>query len=152
MEVHNQAAFFERQLRRGGNQVCWKNSAPLYMNVFLHNIYSVYKCTVKNVYPQDVSEYMQFLRESHSEALKEEERRHRFLAEKHCGLIQSIAHLMNKVYNLLQIAFVNSIFYDLFWLIDYRCHMGRVCHTNHSNERQKDSKRKALKRKIHHNM
>ncbi|XP_068613489.1 BAR/IMD domain-containing adapter protein 2-like 2 [Brachionichthys hirsutus] len=46
---------------------------------------------------QDCSEYVQFLRKSHSEALKEEERRHRFLAEKHCGLIQSIAHLMNKI-------------------------------------------------------
>ncbi|KAK1878355.1 Brain-specific angiogenesis inhibitor 1-associated protein 2-like protein 2 [Dissostichus eleginoides] len=45
---------------------------------------------------QDCSEYVQFLRESHSEALKEEERRYRFLSEKHCGLIQSIAHLMNK--------------------------------------------------------
>ncbi|XP_045929891.1 brain-specific angiogenesis inhibitor 1-associated protein 2-like protein 2 [Micropterus dolomieu] len=64
MEVHNQAAALERQLRRGANQDC--------------------------------SEYVQFLRESHSEALKEEERRHRFLAEKHCGLIQSIAQLMNK--------------------------------------------------------
>ncbi|KAF0032472.1 hypothetical protein F2P81_014762 [Scophthalmus maximus] len=45
---------------------------------------------------QDSSEYVQFLRESHGEALKEEERRYRFLAEKHCGLIQSIARLMNK--------------------------------------------------------
>ncbi|XP_040919071.1 brain-specific angiogenesis inhibitor 1-associated protein 2-like protein 2 [Toxotes jaculatrix] len=64
MEVHNQAAALERQLRRGTNQDC--------------------------------SEYVQFLRESHGEALREEERRYRFLAEKHCGLIQSIAHLMNK--------------------------------------------------------
>ncbi|XP_073350990.1 BAR/IMD domain-containing adapter protein 2-like 2 [Pagrus major] len=46
---------------------------------------------------QDSSEYVQFLRRSHDEALKEEERRHRFLAEKHCGLIQSIAKLMNKL-------------------------------------------------------
>ncbi|XP_068193526.1 BAR/IMD domain-containing adapter protein 2-like 2 isoform X2 [Antennarius striatus] len=51
---------------------------------------------------QDCSEYEQFLRKSHSEALKEEERRHRFLAEKHCGLIQSIAHLMNKTGGPLQ--------------------------------------------------
>ncbi|XP_028454921.1 brain-specific angiogenesis inhibitor 1-associated protein 2-like protein 2 [Perca flavescens] len=65
MEVHNQAAALERQLRRGANQDC--------------------------------SEYLQFLRESHAEALKEEERRYRFLSEKHCALIQSIAHLMNKV-------------------------------------------------------
>ncbi|XP_070779898.1 BAR/IMD domain-containing adapter protein 2-like 2 [Enoplosus armatus] len=70
MEVHNQAAALERQLRRGANQDC--------------------------------REYVQFLRESHGEALKEEERRHRFLAEKHCGLIQSIAHLMNKTGGSLQ--------------------------------------------------
>ncbi|XP_077396207.1 BAR/IMD domain-containing adapter protein 2-like 2 isoform X1 [Festucalex cinctus] len=44
----------------------------------------------------------QFLRESHSEALKEEERRYRFLAEKHCGLIQSISRLMNKTGGSLQ--------------------------------------------------
>ncbi|KAM7386536.1 hypothetical protein PAMA_009238 [Pampus argenteus] len=51
---------------------------------------------------QDSSEYVQFLRESHGEALKEEERRYRFLAEKHCGLIQSITHLMNKTGGSLQ--------------------------------------------------
>ncbi|XP_030262357.1 brain-specific angiogenesis inhibitor 1-associated protein 2-like protein 2 [Sparus aurata] len=51
---------------------------------------------------QDSSEYVQFLRRSHDEALKEEERRHRFLAEKHCGLIQSIAGLMNKLGGSLQ--------------------------------------------------
>ncbi|KAM4716416.1 BAR/IMD domain-containing adapter protein 2-like 2 [Anableps anableps] len=45
---------------------------------------------------QDSREYLQFLKESHREALEEEERRYRFLAEKHCGLIQSIGHLMNK--------------------------------------------------------
>ncbi|KAM9844006.1 BAR/IMD domain-containing adapter protein 2-like 2 [Aulostomus maculatus] len=45
---------------------------------------------------QDGREYVQFLRESHSEALKEEERRYRFLAEKHCSLLQSISSLMNK--------------------------------------------------------
>ncbi|XP_074511444.1 BAR/IMD domain-containing adapter protein 2-like 2 isoform X1 [Sebastes fasciatus] len=70
MEVHNQAAALERQLRRGANQDC--------------------------------SEYVQFLRESHGEALKEEERRYRFLSEKHCGLIQSIAQLMNKTGGSLQ--------------------------------------------------
>ncbi|XP_077474678.1 BAR/IMD domain-containing adapter protein 2-like 2 [Stigmatopora argus] len=52
---------------------------------------------------QDGAEDLQFLRESHSEALKEEERRYRFLAEKHCGLIQSISHLMNKNGGSLQI-------------------------------------------------
>ncbi|KAI3359321.1 hypothetical protein L3Q82_002826 [Scortum barcoo] len=51
---------------------------------------------------QDCSDYMQFLRDSHCEALEEEERRHRFLAEKHCGLIESIAHLMNKLGGSLQ--------------------------------------------------
>ncbi|XP_032393496.1 brain-specific angiogenesis inhibitor 1-associated protein 2-like protein 2 [Etheostoma spectabile] len=51
---------------------------------------------------QDCSEYLQFLRESHAEALKEEERRYRFLSEKHCALIQSIAHLMNKTGGPLQ--------------------------------------------------
>ncbi|XP_041865620.1 brain-specific angiogenesis inhibitor 1-associated protein 2-like protein 2 [Melanotaenia boesemani] len=51
---------------------------------------------------QDSSEYVQFLRESYGEALKEEERRYRFLAEKHCGLIQSVARLMNKTGGTLQ--------------------------------------------------
>ncbi|PWA33183.1 hypothetical protein CCH79_00013663 [Gambusia affinis] len=41
-------------------------------------------------------EYLQFLSESHQEALQEEERRYRFLAEKHCGLVQSIGLLMKK--------------------------------------------------------
>nr|XP_057904938.1 brain-specific angiogenesis inhibitor 1-associated protein 2-like protein 2 isoform X2 [Doryrhamphus excisus] len=48
------------------------------------------------------SEYMHFLRESHGEALKEEERRYRFLAEKHCALIQSFSRLMNKNGSSLQ--------------------------------------------------
>ncbi|XP_044187753.1 brain-specific angiogenesis inhibitor 1-associated protein 2-like protein 2 [Thunnus albacares] len=51
---------------------------------------------------QDCSEYVRFLRESHGEAMKEEERRYRFLAEKHCGLVQSITHLMNKTGGSLQ--------------------------------------------------
>ncbi|KAM4635625.1 BAR/IMD domain-containing adapter protein 2-like 2 [Polymixia lowei] len=51
---------------------------------------------------QDVSEYLQFLRQSHGEALKEEERRYRFLAEKHCDLTQSMVHVMNKTKGLLQ--------------------------------------------------
>ncbi|XP_075879687.1 BAR/IMD domain-containing adapter protein 2-like 2 [Nelusetta ayraudi] len=41
-------------------------------------------------------DYMKFLRASHEEALKEEERRHRFVTEKHCSLIQSVAEIMNK--------------------------------------------------------
>ncbi|XP_074552374.1 BAR/IMD domain-containing adapter protein 2-like 2 isoform X2 [Halichoeres trimaculatus] len=50
----------------------------------------------------DYGEYVHFLRESYREALKEEERRHRFVAEKHCGLIQSFASLMNKIGGSLQ--------------------------------------------------
>ncbi|XP_035766761.1 brain-specific angiogenesis inhibitor 1-associated protein 2-like protein 2 [Neolamprologus brichardi] len=45
---------------------------------------------------QGGSEYVDFLRESHNQALQEEERRYRFLAEKHCGLIESFTKLMNK--------------------------------------------------------
>lgn len=101
---------------------------------------NIYTCTV-NYYPQDSSEYVQFLRESHGEALKEEERRYRFLAEKHCSLIQSITHLMNKVCILLQIAFVNIII-----IFEDRCQMGRVCHATHYDECQRDNNRKALKR------
>ncbi|XP_019960927.2 BAR/IMD domain-containing adapter protein 2-like 2 isoform X1 [Paralichthys olivaceus] len=51
---------------------------------------------------RDCSVYMQFLRDSHEEALKEEERRYRFLAEKHCGMIQSIAQFVNKIGRSLQ--------------------------------------------------
>ncbi|XP_057203221.1 brain-specific angiogenesis inhibitor 1-associated protein 2-like protein 2 isoform X2 [Triplophysa rosa] len=52
--------------------------------------------------PQDGGEYVRFLRESQKEALREEERRYRFLAEKHCGLTKSIAYLMNKTGGTLQ--------------------------------------------------
>lgn len=45
---------------------------------------------------QNSGEYLQFLRESNHEAHLEEERRYRFLAEKHCGLIQSLTRLMIK--------------------------------------------------------
>ncbi|XP_035037696.1 brain-specific angiogenesis inhibitor 1-associated protein 2-like protein 2 [Hippoglossus stenolepis] len=51
---------------------------------------------------KDCSEYVEFLRESHGEALKEEERRYRFLAEKHCAMIQSIGQLMDKIGGSLQ--------------------------------------------------
>lgn len=57
------------------------------------------------------------MRRSHDDAVKEEERRHRFLAEKHCAMIQAIANLMNKVYSLPQIAFAISIFYALWRLL-----------------------------------
>ncbi|KAJ8363253.1 hypothetical protein SKAU_G00120840 [Synaphobranchus kaupii] len=66
-EVRNQAAALERQLRRGA-----------------------YRDTLES------SEYMQFLRQSQRETLVEEERRYRFLAEKHCGLTQSMLYLINK--------------------------------------------------------
>lgn len=46
---------------------------------------------------------MVYLRQSHQEILKEEERRYRFLAEKHCGLTQSLLFLINKVYILFQV-------------------------------------------------
>ncbi|XP_062381992.1 brain-specific angiogenesis inhibitor 1-associated protein 2-like protein 2 [Sardina pilchardus] len=45
---------------------------------------------------QDIAELTHFLRESQKDALKEEERRYRFLAEKHCNLSLTIAQLMNK--------------------------------------------------------
>ncbi|XP_026091907.1 brain-specific angiogenesis inhibitor 1-associated protein 2-like protein 2 [Carassius auratus] len=67
LEVRNQAAALERQLRRG---------------VFRDSL--------------EGSEYMQYLRQSQHEILKEEERRYRFLAEKHCGLTQSLLYLINK--------------------------------------------------------
>ncbi|XP_065115741.1 BAR/IMD domain-containing adapter protein 2-like 2 [Paramisgurnus dabryanus] len=67
LEVRNQAAVLERQLRRGA----FRDSL-------------------------EGSEYMQYLRQSQQEILKEEERRYRFLAEKHCGLTQSLLFLINK--------------------------------------------------------
>ncbi|KAM8844918.1 BAR/IMD domain-containing adapter protein 2-like 2 isoform 2-T2 [Spinachia spinachia] len=70
MQVNNQAAALDRQMRRGERQDC--------------------------------SDYTQFLRESNSEAQQEEERRYRFLSERHCGLMQSIARLMNKTGGALQ--------------------------------------------------
>ncbi|XP_029106238.1 brain-specific angiogenesis inhibitor 1-associated protein 2-like protein 2 [Scleropages formosus] len=68
MEVRSQAMALQKQLRRG-----------------------VYRDA------EDSGDYLQFLRQSQREALAEEERRYRFLAEKHCGLTQSILYLMNKV-------------------------------------------------------
>lgn len=40
---------------------------------------------------------MLYLRQSQWEILKEEERRYRYLAEKHCGLTHSLLFLINKV-------------------------------------------------------
>ncbi|KAL4647832.1 brain-specific angiogenesis inhibitor 1-associated protein 2-like protein 2 [Arapaima gigas] len=74
MEVRNQVAALEMQLRRGA----YRDSL-------------------------ETSEYMQFLTQSHHEALKEEERRYRFLAEKHCGLTQSLLYLINKTGGALQL-------------------------------------------------
>ncbi|KAJ8254381.1 hypothetical protein COCON_G00209930 [Conger conger] len=73
VEVRNQASSLERQLRRGA--------------------YREYQAS---------SDYLQFLRDSQRGALQEEERRYRFLAEKHCGLTQSILYLMNKTAGPLQ--------------------------------------------------
>ncbi|XP_072568106.1 BAR/IMD domain-containing adapter protein 2-like 2 isoform X1 [Paramormyrops kingsleyae] len=74
VEVRNQAAALELQLRRGA-----------------------YRDSLEG------SEYMQYLRQSHHEALKEEERRYRFLAEKHCGLTQSLLYLISKTGGALQL-------------------------------------------------
>nr|XP_061792069.1 brain-specific angiogenesis inhibitor 1-associated protein 2-like protein 2 [Nerophis lumbriciformis] len=73
MEVRNQAEALEKQLRRGA---------------FRDSLES--------------SDYMQYLKQSQQEILKEEERRYRFLAEKHCGLTQSLLFLVNKTGMSLQ--------------------------------------------------
>ncbi|XP_030285596.1 BAR/IMD domain-containing adapter protein 2-like 2 [Sparus aurata] len=73
LEVRNQAEALEKQLRRGA-----------------------YRDSLEN------SEYMLYLRQSQQEILKEEERRYRFLAEKHCGLTQSLLFLINKTGASLQ--------------------------------------------------
>ncbi|XP_061765672.1 brain-specific angiogenesis inhibitor 1-associated protein 2-like protein 2 [Nerophis ophidion] len=73
LEVRNQAEALEKQLRRGA---------------FRESLES--------------SNYMQYLRQSQQEILKEEERRYRFLAEKHCGLTQSLLFLVNKTGMSLQ--------------------------------------------------
>ncbi|KAM3623643.1 uncharacterized protein V6R79_013701 [Siganus canaliculatus] len=73
LEVRNQAEALEKQLRRG-----------------------TYRDSLEN------SEYMVYLRQSQQEILKEEERRYRFLAEKHCGLTQSLLFLINKTGTSLQ--------------------------------------------------
>ncbi|XP_077461252.1 BAR/IMD domain-containing adapter protein 2-like 2 [Stigmatopora argus] len=73
MEVRNQAGALEKQLRRGA---------------FRDSLES--------------SDYMHYLKQSQQEILKEEERRYRFLAEKHCGLTQSLLFLVNKTGMSLQ--------------------------------------------------
>ncbi|XP_072240766.1 BAR/IMD domain-containing adapter protein 2-like 2 [Leuresthes tenuis] len=73
LEVRNRAEALEKQLRRG-----------------------TYRESLEN------SEYMLYLRQSQQEILKEEERRYRFLAEKHCGLTQSLLFLINKTGASLQ--------------------------------------------------
>lgn len=106
MEVHNQAAVLERQMWRGVNQA--SVSVFLHLGLWYHRcdkcVCSKRACSkcLKYVHPQDKAEYLQFLRKSHAEALEEENRRHRFLAEKHCSLVQSIGQIINKVYRLQQ--------------------------------------------------
>ncbi|KAK1802386.1 hypothetical protein P4O66_022040, partial [Electrophorus voltai] len=73
LEVRNQAATLERHLRRGA-----------------------YRDSLEG------SEYMQYLRQSQHEILREEERRYRFLTEKHCGLSHSLLYLLNKTVASLQ--------------------------------------------------
>ncbi|KAK6300800.1 hypothetical protein J4Q44_G00288980 [Coregonus suidteri] len=73
LEVRNQAEALEKQLRRGA----FRDSL-------------------------EHSEYMQYLRQSQHDIMKEEERRYRFLAEKHCGLTQSLLFLINKTGASLQ--------------------------------------------------
>ncbi|KAM9784578.1 brain-specific angiogenesis inhibitor 1-associated protein 2-like protein 2 isoform X1 [Syngnathus typhle] len=60
------------------------------------SVYGQTAATSRRGANQNAAEHLQFLQESHSEVLKEEERRYRFLAEKHCGLIQSFSRLMTK--------------------------------------------------------
>ncbi|KAL2078765.1 hypothetical protein ACEWY4_026450 [Coilia grayii] len=50
----------------------------------------------------DGGEYMHFLQQSQRDALMEEERRYRFLAEKHCHLSHTVSQLMNKTGGGLQ--------------------------------------------------
>ncbi|XP_061626710.1 brain-specific angiogenesis inhibitor 1-associated protein 2-like protein 2 isoform X2 [Phyllopteryx taeniolatus] len=73
LEVRNQAEALEKQLRRGA---------------FRDSLES--------------TDYMQYLKQSQQEILKEEERRYRFLAEKHCSLTQSLLFLVNKTGMSLQ--------------------------------------------------
>uniref|UniRef100_A0AAV2LK57 Brain-specific angiogenesis inhibitor 1-associated protein 2-like protein 2 n=1 Tax=Knipowitschia caucasica TaxID=637954 RepID=A0AAV2LK57_KNICA len=67
VEVRKQANALEKELRRGA-----------------------YRDSLEN------SEYMQFLRQSQQDILKEEERRYRFVTEKHCALTQSLLFFMMK--------------------------------------------------------
>ncbi|KAF3700438.1 Brain-specific angiogenesis inhibitor 1-associated protein 2-like protein 2 [Channa argus] len=67
-----------------------------YYEMEVHNQRTARERQLRRGTCQDSGEYVQFLRQSHEDALKEEERRYRFLAEKHCGLVQSVAQLMNK--------------------------------------------------------
>ncbi|XP_022051648.1 brain-specific angiogenesis inhibitor 1-associated protein 2-like protein 2 isoform X2 [Acanthochromis polyacanthus] len=68
----------------------------------VHNQATALERQLRRGINQSSSDYVQFLRESHSQALVEEERRYRFLAERHCSLIHSIAHLMKKTGGGLQ--------------------------------------------------
>lgn len=70
----------------------------------------MFLCVRVCMFPQD-GDYLQFLKESNAEAVEEEERRYRFLAEKHCGLMQSVAILMTKV-NYLKMRLVHCVGYS----------------------------------------
>uniref|UniRef100_A0A8C7WNE7 BAR/IMD domain containing adaptor protein 2 like 2b n=1 Tax=Oryzias sinensis TaxID=183150 RepID=A0A8C7WNE7_9TELE len=98
MEVRNQAETLEKQLRRG-----------------------TFRDSLEN------SEYMLYLRQSQQEILKEEQRRYRFLAEKHCGLTQSLLFLINKlrgsVTSLLQTVARDE---DMSWARREQQALGRV--------------------------
>lgn len=89
------------------------------------------KC-IKYVHPQDKAEYLQFLRKSQAGALEEENRRYRFLAEKNCSLIQSIAQIMNKVHCLRQrhsksTIYVIDEFEIVSWFALVQCQIVPVC-------------------------
>ncbi|XP_029353245.1 BAR/IMD domain-containing adapter protein 2-like 2 [Echeneis naucrates] len=84
LEVRNQAEALEKQLRRRS-----------------------YRDSLEN------SEYMLYLRQSQQEILKEEERRYRFLAEKHCGLTQSLLFLINKILKYLRVTSTEEFLYIL---------------------------------------
>lgn len=105
--VHNQ----EMHLRRGASQVHLLFLVSARLNIdYMPLCITSTACSVNDVCPQDFREFERFLRESNGEALKEEERRFRFLAEKHNSLMQSVAQLMNRVHMLPFIPGESSIF------------------------------------------
>ncbi|MCI4393384.1 hypothetical protein PGIGA_G00156690 [Pangasianodon gigas] len=117
LEVRNQAAALERQLRRGAYRDSLEGSEYMqYLRQSQHEILREEErryrfLTEKHcglaqsllfLLNKEGSEYMQYLRQSQHEILREEERRYRFLTEKHCGLAQSLLFLLNKTGASLQ--------------------------------------------------